>query len=106
MDDGPIEHKPSPKLLGVHTDEMLTEDDHIKHISSSLEWLANVVITQQKTNYQEPLKTIYYSHVQLYFDVCEVVWSDCSKTRADKLQKLQNRAARIIARALFYHQQC
>ena len=27
------------------------------------------------------------------------VWGDCSKTRADKLQKLQNRAARIITRA-------
>ena len=45
------------------------------------------------------LKTIYYSLVQPYFDYCDVVWGDCSKTRADKLQKLQNRAARIITRA-------
>ena len=29
-----------------------------------------------------------------------VVWSDCSKTPADQLQKLQNRAARIITRAV------
>ena len=27
---------------------------------------------------------------------CDVAWGDCSKIRADKLQKLQNRAARII----------
>ena len=40
-----------------------------------------------------------YSLVQPYFDYCEVVWGDSSKTRADKLQKLQNRAARIITRA-------
>ena len=33
MDDWPIEHKPSIKLLGVHIDEMLTWDDQIKHIS-------------------------------------------------------------------------
>ena len=45
------------------------------------------------------LKTIYYSLVQPYFDYCDVVCSDCSKTLADKLQKLQNRAARIITRA-------
>ena len=45
------------------------------------------------------LFTIYYSFVQPYFDYCDVVWGDCSKTRADKLQKLQNRAARIITRA-------
>ena len=48
---------------------------------------------------QEILKTFYYSLVQPYFDYCDVVWGDCSKTRADKLQKLQNRAARIITRA-------
>ena len=48
---------------------------------------------------QETLKTIYYSLVQPYFDYCDVVWGDCSKTRADKLQKLQNTAARIITRA-------
>ena len=37
--------------------------------------------------------------MQPYFDYCDIVWGDCSKTRADKLQKLQNRAARIITRA-------
>ena len=37
--------------------------------------------------------------MQPYFDYCDVVWVDCSKTRADKLQKLQNRAAQIITRA-------
>ena len=34
--------------------------------------------------------------VQPYFDYCCVVWDNCSKTLADKLQKLQNRAARIL----------
>ena len=32
MDDRPIEHKPSTKLLWVHIDEMLTWDNQIKHI--------------------------------------------------------------------------
>ena len=56
-------------------------------------------LSRKLTDNQETLKTIYYSLVQAYFDYCDVVWGDCSKTRADKLQKLQNRAARIIARA-------
>ena len=34
MDNIPIEHKPSTKLLGVHIDEMLPWDNQIKHISS------------------------------------------------------------------------
>ena len=36
LDDRPIEHKPSTKLLGVHIDEMLTWDNQIKHISSKV----------------------------------------------------------------------
>ena len=36
MDNRPIEHKPSTKLLGVHIDERLTWDDQIKHISSKV----------------------------------------------------------------------
>ena len=56
-------------------------------------------LARKLTNNQETLKTIYYSLVQPYFDYCDVVWGDCSKTRADKLQKLQNRAAWIITRA-------
>ena len=53
-------------------------------------------LARKLTDNQETLKTIYYSLVQPYFDYCDVVWGDCSKTCADKLQKLQNRAAWII----------
>ena len=56
-------------------------------------------LARKLTDNQKNFKTIYYSLVQPYFDYCDVVWGDCSKTRADKLQKLQNRAARIITRA-------
>ena len=56
-------------------------------------------LARKLTDNQETLKTIYYSLVQPYFDYCDVVWGDCSKTRADKLRKLQNIAARIITRA-------
>ena len=90
----------STKLLGVHIDEMRTWDDQIKHISSKVSnGLRILYLARKLTDNQETLKTIYYSLVQPYFDYCDVVWGDCSKTRADKLQKLQNRAARIITRA-------
>ena len=36
LDNRLIEHKPSTKLFGIHIDEMLTWDNQIKHISSSL----------------------------------------------------------------------
>ena len=55
-------------------------------------------LARKLTDNQETRKTIYYSLIQPYFDYCDVVWSDCSKTRPGKLQKLQNRAAWIITR--------
>ena len=80
---------------------MLTWDNQIKHISSKVSnGLRMLYLARKLTDNQEALKTIYYSLVQPYFDYCNVVWDgDCSKTRADKLQKLQNRAAWIITRA-------
>ena len=58
-------------------------------------------LARKLTDTQETL----YSLVQPYFDYCDVVWGDCSKTRAEKLQKLQNRAARIITRAGYSYYQ-
>ena len=31
-----------------------------------------------------------------HFDYCSLVWNNCSKTLQNKLQKLQNKAGRII----------
>jgi hypothetical protein len=42
------------------------------------------------------LQFIFNSLVQPHFDYCCVVWDNCNKTLADKLQKLQNRAARVL----------
>ena len=79
---------------------MLTWDNQIKHISTKVSnGLRMLYLARKLTDNQETLKTIYYSLVQLYFGYCHVVWGDCSKTRGEKLQKLQNRAARIITRA-------
>ena len=74
LDNRPIEHKPSTKLLGVHIDEMLTWDNQIKHISSKVSnGLRMLYLARKLTDNQETLKTIYYSLVQPYFHYCDVV---------------------------------
>ena len=45
---------------------------------------------------QSTLLSIYNSLVQSHFDYCSLVWGNCGKTSSNKLQKLQNRAARVI----------
>jgi hypothetical protein len=42
------------------------------------------------------LVTLYKALIQPYFDYCSPLWDTCDKTLKDKLQILQNRAARII----------
>ena len=39
---------------------------------------------------------IYSALIQPHFDYCNLVWGNCGKTLSDRLQKLQNRAARVL----------
>ena len=45
---------------------------------------------------QSTLVMIYNSLAQPYFDYCSIVWDSLGKGLGQKLQRLQNRAARII----------
>ena len=42
------------------------------------------------------LHLTYQALVKPPFDYCDIVWGNCGKTLRDKLQKLQNRAARVL----------
>ena len=42
---------------------------------------------------------IYNALIQVHLDYCSPVWDGFSNQLSDKLQKLQNRAARVIAKA-------
>ena len=44
----------------------------------------------------EKLHYIYNALVQPHFDYCSIVRGNCGKTLSERLQKLQNRAARIL----------
>ena len=47
------------------------------------------------------LQSIYSGLIQPYFDYYSPLWDICNKTLKIKLQKFQNRAARIIAGASY-----
>ena len=42
------------------------------------------------------LHLIHQALIQPHFDYCKAVWGTCGVTLRDKLQKLQNRAARVL----------
>ena len=41
------------------------------------------------------LKMLYKALIQPYFDYCSPLWDTCGKVHKDKLQVLQDRAARV-----------
>ena len=49
-----------------------------------------------KTTLASSIMNMYNALVMPYFNYCSPVWGNINKGLSDKLQKLQNRAARII----------
>ena len=74
----------------------LSWECHINEISKKI---ASSISAIKRIRYFLPLKIVlkvYNSLVQPHFDYCNVVWGTCSKNLSSKLQKLQNRAARVL----------
>ena len=86
----------SSKSLGVQIDQHLTWENHISMISKKI---ASGISAIKRIRYfvpREILLTVYNALVQPHFNYCSIVWGNCNKGLSQKLQKLQNRAARII----------
>ena len=51
--------------------------------------------------HNETLHTIYKALIQPYFDYCSPLWDNCGVLLKEKLQRFQNRAARVVTGAKF-----
>ena len=83
------------KSLGVHIDGNLSWECHINEISKKI---ASGISANKRIGYFLPfeiLLNVYNSLVQPHFDYCNVVRRNCSKNLSSKLEKLQNRVARV-----------
>ena len=96
-----IERVYHSKSLGVVIDDRLSWSNHInelcKKVSSGIGALRRVRPFISTTTAVQ----IYNALIQPHFDYCSSVWDGLSNTLSDKLQKLQNRAARVILRASY-----
>ena len=84
------------KCLGVELDEFLSWDSHITSVCKNVSSGIGVIKKIKPFIPSRNLINIYQSMVEPYFNYCSIVWNGISKGLAEKLQKLQNRAARII----------
>ena len=96
IDGTPVKRVTHTKSLGVNIDENLSWSVHIDAISKKIASGIGAIKRMRAFVPDTTLKYIFNSIVQPHFDYCCVVWDNCNKTSADKLQKLQNRAARVL----------
>ena len=96
IDSNSIKQVEFAKSFGVYIDQNLTWNVHIEHISKKIASCIGILKRSRSFVPFETLLCIYNALVQPHFDYCSVVWGNCNKSLSIKLQKLQNRAARIL----------
>ena len=89
------------KYLGMIVDDKLTWSQHVDYISSKI--TRNIGILERIKHFilKESLSLLYHTLIEPYFKYCSIVWGQCSGTLKNKLQILQNKAARTIAKVRY-----
>ena len=101
IQDKELEIVQKSKYLGVQIDNTLDWKDHIKTVSSRVSRGIGFLKHAKSFLPEETLRTMYTGIVEPYFRYCCSVWGCCGVTEINQLQKLQNRAARIVTGSSF-----
>ena len=101
-----IKRVSSAKTLGVVVEECITWRDHVDKVAKKaakgidtrkVKVLSLPKTIKEKSTFRaKALRRELVVFVLPHFDYCALVWNNCSKTLQNKLQKLQNKAGRII----------
>ena len=89
------------KSLGLMIDENISWEEHVNYISRKVAKDLGMLRRIRDLVQISTLVDIYSSIILPHFEYCSSVWDNCRKGLRDKLQKLQNRAARIITRSTY-----
>ena len=89
------------KCLCLIVDDTLTWNDHVEYISTKIRRDIGILKRTSKFLKEGSLFMIYSSLIERYLRYCNIVWGQCDETLKDKLQALQNKAARSIAKVKY-----
>ena len=89
------------KYLYLIADDTLTWSEHVEYISTKIRRGIGILKRTSKFLNGGSLLTIYSSLIEPYLRYCNIVWEQCNETLKDKLQILQNKAARSIAKVKY-----
>ena len=93
-----IDRVKTTKSLGLMIDESLIWNAQVDKITGKVASGLGILTRLQDILDYQTLIITYLSIIQPHFDYCSQVWGCLGKGLSDKLQKLQNKAFRIITR--------
>ena len=96
-----IEFVKETKYLGLMIDDNLKWDSQIKNIQTKISRALGLLKYAKRYIPTSTLNDMYKGIVEPHLNYCCSVWGSCGTTRLDKLQKLQNREARIVTNSDF-----
>lgn len=101
INDKPVKRYTSFRCVGVELDEKLNWENHIDSIGKKAGSGIGIMKRVRPFVPYETLQNLYNSLVLPYFDYCSPLWDNCGSLLKEKLQKLQNRAARVMTGASY-----
>ena len=84
------------KLLGITIDNKLTFDRHVDNICRRASQQLNVLRRFKSMFRLREAKLIHQAFIMSNFNYCPVVWHFCSLTSTRKMEKIQERALRLL----------
>ena len=99
--DSQIEIVEKTKYLGIQLDQHLVWDEHTRLLPAKVSRAIGFLKYAKTIPPQETLRQIYRGIVEPHFRYCCSVWGSCGESSRLTLQKLQNRAARIVTNSSY-----
>ena len=96
-----IEIRSKAKYLGVQIDDHLNWKEHTKAVSAKVSRAIGFLEYSKRYLLITAVKTLHTSIVEPHFQYCCSVWGCCSAAEIQHLQRLQNRAARIVTNSSY-----
>ena len=90
------------ETLGVIVDENITWKNLVDNICSTVSKRIGILKRAKTVTSSECLKRPYDALVLPHFDDCSLVWDNCTDSLKDHLQKLQNKAERVLTGHRYY----
>ena len=92
----------SNNYLGVIIDKHLLWQDQVNRVCRTISSKLFVLKSLRKVMPKALVEKIYISCIQSHIDYACTVWGNCNQGLRDRIQRLQNRAARIVSNNFDY----